>query len=150
LKIGADVTLYLDTSSLVKLYVEEPGTDQVRRDLGEAETATTSAMSYAEARAGFARLRREGRLTSTLFLAVKRDFDADWLKLAIIEPTGVLCAAAGDLAERYGLRGCESIQLATFLDVAREKASEETRFSSFDRQLSRTATLALRAMRRSV
>lgn len=142
------MTLYLDTSSLVKLYVDEPGTDEVRQDLGEADTATTSAVSYAEARAGFARLRREGKLTPALFLSVKRDFDADWSKLAIVEPTVALCGIAGALAERYGLRGCDSIQLATFLDVARERAREETRFSSFDRSLNRAATSALRALYR--
>jgi predicted nucleic acid-binding protein len=143
------MTLYLDTSSLFKLYVEEAGSDDVRQDLVAAETVATSAVSYAEARAAFARLRRDGQLTPAAFLAVRRDFDSDWSKLAIVEPTVALCRTAGDLAEQYGLRGCDSIHLATFLDVARARAREETRFSSFDRQLSRAAILALRKMRRS-
>ena len=143
------MTLYLDTSSLVKLYIEEPGSDDVRQDLSEADSGATSAVSYAEARAAFARHRRDGKLTSATFGFVKRDFDADWLRLAIIEPTSALCHAAGELAERYALRGCDSIQLATFLDVARADPRSETRFSSFDRQLNRAAMLALRAMRRS-
>jgi predicted nucleic acid-binding protein len=144
------MTLYLDTSSLFKLYVEESGSDDVRQDLAEAETVATSAVSYAEARAAFARLRRDGQLTPTAFLAVKRDFDADWSSLAIIEPTVSLCRAAGDLAERHGLRGCDSIHLATFLELAGDRRASETRFSSFDRQLNRAAVLALRAVRRSV
>ncbi len=143
------MTLYLDTSSLFKLYVEESGSDEVRQDLAEAETVATSAVSYPEARAAFARLRRDGQLTPTMFLAVKRDFDTDWSRLAIIEPTVSLCRAAGELAERHGLRGCDSIHLATYLELAGEKRGSETRFSSFDRQLSRAATLALRAIRRS-
>jgi predicted nucleic acid-binding protein len=141
--------LYLDTSSLFKLYVEEPGSDDVRQELAEAETVATSAVSYAEARGAFARLRRDGQITPMMFNSVKRDFDADWSKLAIVEPTLELCRAAGELAERYQLRGCDSIQLAAFLDVAREDAQAETRFSSFDRHLSRAATLALRALHRS-
>jgi predicted nucleic acid-binding protein len=143
------MTLYLDTSSLFKLYVDESGSDDVRQDLAEAETVATSAVSYAEARAAFARLRRDGQLTPAMFFAVKRDFDADWSSLAIIEPTVSLCRAAGELAERHGLRGCDSIHLATFLQLAGERRASETRFSSFDRQLSRAAILALRAMRRS-
>ena len=143
------MTLYLDTSSLVKLYVEEPGSNEVRQDLGEADAGATSAVSYAEARATFCRLRREGKLTPATFRAVKRDFDADWSRLAIIEPTVALCRAAGDLAERYQLRGCDSIQLATFLFVARERAGTETRFSSFDRRLNQAATRAVRSARRS-
>jgi predicted nucleic acid-binding protein len=141
--------LYLDTSSLFKLYVEESGSDDVRHELAEADTVATSAVSYAEARAAFARLRRDGRLTAAAFRAVKRDFDGDWSRFAIIEPTVALCRAAGELAERYGLRGCDSIQLATLLEVAREDLRSETRFSSFDGDLSRAATRALRAVRRS-
>jgi predicted nucleic acid-binding protein len=143
------MTLYLDTSSLVKLYVEEPGSDDVRQDLSEATSGATSAVSYAEARAAFARHRRDGKFTPATFRSVKRDFDADWLRLAIIEPTSALCHAAGQLAERYALRGCDSIQLASFLDVARADPRSETRFSSFDRALGRAATAALRRQRRS-
>jgi predicted nucleic acid-binding protein len=143
------MTLYLDTSSLVKLYVEEPGSEEVRQDLSEADTGATSAVSYAEARAAFARHRRDRRLTPGTFRIVKRDFDADWSRLAIVGPTVALCRAAGELAERYRLRGCDSIQLATFLDVARERGESETRFSSFDRDLNRAAGRALGAMRRS-
>lgn len=143
------MTLYLDTSSIVKLYIEEPGSDEVRQDLAEAETGATSAVSYAEARAAFARHRRDARLTPATFRIVKRDFDSDWSKFAIVEPTVALCRAAGELAERYRLRGCDSIQLATFLDVARERGGSETRFSSFDSDLNRAAARALRALRRS-
>jgi predicted nucleic acid-binding protein len=142
------MTLYLDTSSLFKLYIDEPGSDDVRQELAEADTAATSAVSYAEARAAFARLRRDRKLTPATFRAVKRDFDADWSRLAIIEPTVALCRAAAGLAERYRLRGCESIQLATFLDVAREGAGSQTRFSSFDRNLNRAAVSALRSLYR--
>ena len=143
------MTLYLDTSSLVKLYIEEPGSDEVRQDLSDVDSGATSAVSYAEARAAFSRHRRDGKLSPATFRSLKRDFDADWLRLAIIEPTFALCHEAGELAERYGLRGCGSIQLASFLDVAREDPRSETRFSSFDRQLSRAAALALRTMQRS-
>ena len=143
------MTLYLDTSSLFKLYVEESGSDDVRHELAEADTVATSGVSYPEARAAFARLRRDGRLTSATLRVVKRDFDADWSRFAIVEPTVALCRAAAELAERYGLRGCDSIQLATFLEVAREDVRSETRFSSFDRALNRAATAALQRQRRS-
>jgi predicted nucleic acid-binding protein len=137
--------LYLDTSSLFKLYVEERGSDDVRRELADADTVATSAVSYAEARAAFARVRRAGQLTPATFRDVKRDFESDWSKFAVVEPTVALCRSAGELAERYRLRGCGSIQLATFLDVVRERGGSETRFSSFDRGLNRAAASALRS-----
>jgi uncharacterized protein len=144
------VTLYLDTSSLLKLYVEENGSDEVRRDMAGADAAATSAVSYAEARAAFARRRREGTITAAVFRVVKRDFDADWSRFAIIEPTVELCRAAGELAERHRLRGCDSIHLATFLQLTRDARPSETRFSSFDRELNLAARSALRALRSTV
>ena len=118
------MTLYLDTSSLVKLYVEEPGSDEVRQDLGEADIGRDIRGVLRRGPRGIrappARRQAHARRCS---VAVKRDFDADWSRLAIVEPTVALCRAAGELAERYGLRGCDSIQLATFLEVAREDAA---------------------------
>ena len=54
--------LYLDTSSLVKLYVEEGGSEEVRRDIHQASLVATSCVAYAEARAALARQHREGGL----------------------------------------------------------------------------------------
>ena len=140
--------LYLDTSSLIKLFVEEPGGDEVRQDLSEAAVVATSVITYAEARATFARLRRTGSITPDGLRLAKRDLEADWSKYVVIEPTVELCRAAGELAEHYRLRGCDSIQLATFLGVARERAGSETRFSSFDKDLNRAAASALRSAHR--
>jgi predicted nucleic acid-binding protein len=141
-------TLYLDTSSLLKIYVNEDGSDDVRQELGDCESAATSAISYVEARAAFARRRREGRLTSAAFRAAKRDFDDDWPRYVIVEPTAALFKAAGELAERHALRAYDSIHLASFLKLAGNDQSE-VRFSSFDHDLNRAATAALRRHRRS-
>ena len=53
------MTLYLDTSSLVKLFIDEPGSDLVGRMVGAATVVVTSTVAYPESRAAFARLRRE-------------------------------------------------------------------------------------------
>lgn len=142
------MTLYLDTSSLIKLYIEEPGGDEVRQDLSEASAGATSLITYAEARAAFARLRRLGNITPAGFRSAKQDLEADWSKYVVVEPTLDLCRAAGELAERYQLRGFDSIHLATFLELARERRPSETRFSSFDRHLNRAALTARRGVMR--
>jgi predicted nucleic acid-binding protein len=143
------MTLYLDTSSIVKLYVEEPGSAEVRQNLSEASSGATSLITYAEARATFARLRRLGSVTPTAFRLATRDFDADWPFWVIVPVSEPLCRAAGALSEQYGLRGFDSMHLASCMYVARETPESDVRFSSFDRELSRAATLALRALRRS-
>ena len=53
------MTLYLDTSSLVKLYVAEPGSDAVRGLVTQASVVATSGIAYPETRAAHCRLLAE-------------------------------------------------------------------------------------------
>ena len=105
------MTLYLDTSSLVKLYVTEAESESVRRLVDDADIVATAAIAYPEARAALARRRREGELPARAFSAAKRALDADWPRYLTVDVTGPLCREAGALAERHGLRGYDSVHL---------------------------------------
>jgi predicted nucleic acid-binding protein len=144
------VTLYLDTSSLVKMYVAESDSDSVRARVDRATIIATSTIAYPEARAALARRRRERALNSAAFAAAKHKLDADWPRYLAVQVTEALCKDAGQLAERYALRGFDSVHLASFLEVARHAGAAETEFSSFDDRLNRTARRAARALGRKV
>lgn len=133
------MTLYLDTSSLVKLYVEEPGSDEVSRLVADAAVVVTSAVAYPEARAAFARLRREGALSPRALSAVKRAFDLRWSQYLSLVATDALCRSAGEMAEAYGLRGFDSVHLASYAEVMQRAARGEVQFSSFDERLNDAA-----------
>ena len=140
------MTVYLDTSSLVKLYVTEAGTDVVSQLVAGANIVATSVVAYAETRAALARLRREGVLSATQLTAAKREFKEQWPTYLTLEATDSLCRAAGELAEKYRLRGFDSIHLASFAEVARRAGTDNTRFSSFDEQLNRAARKLTRTL----
>jgi len=144
------MTLYLDTSSLVKLYVAETGADAVRELVAQAAVVATSVIAYAEARSAFARLRRERSLTPSAFASLKRALDNDWSSYLTLDVTGVVSRAAGDLAERYGLRGYDSVPLASFIEVARCAGPGEARFSSFDDRLNQAARSVARSLARAL
>ena len=55
--------LYLDTSSLVKLFIEERHSDRVREWLDAVDVVLTCRVAYAEAASAFSRRRREGGIT---------------------------------------------------------------------------------------
>jgi predicted nucleic acid-binding protein len=133
------MTLYLDTSSLVKLYVEEAGSDDVRGLVADAAVIATSMVAYAETRATFARLRRSGDLSPTKLAAAKRDFDWQWPSFLILELDAAVGREAGDFAERYALRGFDALHLASFAAIARRAGARDTRFSSFDDRLNKAA-----------
>jgi predicted nucleic acid-binding protein len=143
------VTLYLDTSSLVKLYVAEPGSDAVRKLVDAATVVATSSLAYVETRAALARRRRERALLPAAFASAKKAFEAEWSKYFTVDVTLTLCREAGELAERYGLRAYDSVHLAAFAEIARETGVRDTRFSSFDDALNRAARALGRTLIRS-
>lgn len=142
------MTLYLDTSSLIKLYVTEAGSEIVRQLVGDASVVATSVVAYAETRAALARLRREGVLTASRLTSAKREFGEQWATYLTLEATDSLCRAAGEFAEKYSLRGFDSIHLATFAEVAQRAGTEDTRFSSFDERLNQAAQKLTRTLGR--
>jgi predicted nucleic acid-binding protein len=143
------VTLYLDTSSLVKLYVTEAGSEDIRQLVGDADVVATSVVAYAETRAGLARLRREGVLTASKLTSAKREFEEQWPTYLTLEANDALCRAAGALAEKYSLRGFDSIHLASFAEIARRAGTDDTRFSSFDDRLNQAARKVTRSLERT-
>ena len=143
------MTLYLDTSSLVKLYVTEAGSDVVRQLVGDANVVATSVVAYAETRAALARLRREGVFTTAKLASAKRTFEKEWPTYLTLDANESLCRAAGALAEKYSLRGFDSIHLASFAEVARRAGTHDTRFSSFDDRLNHAARKVARTLQRS-
>ena len=141
------MTLYLDTSSAIKLYVSEPGSNLVRELVASASVVTTSVVTYAESRAALARLRREGALTAATLRSAKRQLNEQWPSFVALLTTNALCQAAGDLAEQYALRGFDSIHLASFAEVARRAGPRQVQFSSFDERLNDAARKLTRRLR---
>lgn len=142
------MTVYLDTSSAIKLYVSEAGSDEVRRLARDATIVATSAVTYAETRAALARLRRESALTVAKFRSAKRQFEDQWPNFMKLDATDALCRTAGEFAERYRLRGFDSVHLASFAEVALRAGLRETRFSSFDDRLNEAARKLARRLKR--
>jgi predicted nucleic acid-binding protein len=126
--------LYLDTSALVKLYVDEPMSQELMAAVDEAEAIATSLLAYVEVRAAFARARREARLTAQAYRHIVDAFVEDWTRYVVVEVTDRIVKEAGDLAGHRALRGYDAIHLASALSL-RERVSSTVTFLAFDREL---------------
>jgi len=135
------VILYLDTSSLIKLYVEEEGSEAVRSQVASASLLATSVVTYPEVCSVLSRFGRERRVTKEEQEALRRQLDSHWLQLIAIPVEERLWRHAGDLALRHGLRGLDSIHLASFLGLIDQRNRNSAEFSSFDERLNRAARL---------
>lgn len=135
--------LYLDTSSLVKLYVEEDGAEDVQRLVGQATVVATSVVAYPEARSAFARLHREGGATDEQHAAMKADLERDLEDFLTLGVTERIWRHAGELTEAYALRGFDSLHLASCLALNSLRLTSPVEFSSFDHRLNEAARQAL-------
>jgi predicted nucleic acid-binding protein len=131
------VNLYLDASALVKLYVEEAGRAAILAAIGEAEIVGTAMIAYAEARAAFARRRREGALARSGYLRSVRDLDQDWPRYLRFELNESLIFAAARMTERYRLRAYDAVHLASAL--AMRERLENVIFACWDKELNAAA-----------
>ena len=126
--------LYLDTSSLVKLYVEETASADVNELVGSAEVTATSLIAYAEARAAFARRYKENAFPDRDYKRLRSRFESDWKNFLSIQVTREIVRMAGELAEKHGLRGFDAIHLASAMTL-REKLASRVTFSCYDIRL---------------
>ena len=130
--------LYLDTSALVKLYVEEEGAPVVRNAVAQAELVATAAIAYVEARAAFVRRRHEGGLSTAEYRRIIRDIDSDWARYLVVEVTDLLIRDAARLAEAHRLRAYDAIHLASAAAV-HDRLAEPIMFASWDAGLEKVA-----------
>ena len=132
--------LYADSSSLAKLYIEEEGSAETKEATRRAERVVSSLVAYAELRAALARARSNTRITEDGFQLARARLDADWRAVLVIDVSNMIVERAGDLADRYLIRGFDAIHLASVWQV-RELNEGEVRFSTADRRL-RAAAVA--------
>jgi len=129
------VIAYLDTSAFVKLMLDEEDSAVADELWSSADVVVTSQLTYAEARAAVASAVRQGRLTRSRSAHVVDELDAAWQEVAAADVDAVVTQLAGSLAERYALRGADTVQLATAL----ASRSDDTVFVTWDRRLAQGA-----------
>lgn len=110
---------YLDTSALVKKYLQEPGSQRVVELWRESEEIAVSAVGFAEAMAAFHRKKREGSISPENLDATIDTFRGDWASLNRIEVSGDLNELIEHLVESYPLRGLDAIHLASAIWIMR-------------------------------
>lgn len=130
--------LYLDTSALVKLYLEEKGSGQVRAAVKKAEAVSTSMVAYAEAHAALAAAARAGRITGEERARAVAELRAEWPSYVVVNVTQRVVDLAAELALEHGLRGFDAIHLSSAM-ILREESAAEVRFLVWDERLAGAA-----------
>jgi len=132
------VIVYLDASALVKRYVAEAGSPEVEGLIGEAQAIGTAVISRAEVAAALARAVRIGLVAREAGAKALQAFNADWEHLVRLQLGEPLVARTAALAWEHGLRGYDSVHLASALAWS-ESLGETLAVATYDRELWRGA-----------
>lgn len=131
------MTVFADSSAILKLYVEESESDEVR----ELSVLVVSSICRVEVSSAIMRKVRNGELGQGDAAVLIREFESDLADLpgsrtryVTVPISTVILERAAQLVQQQDLRSLDSIQLASALN-AREVDPDCVKFACFDRQL---------------
>lgn len=109
---------YFDSSALVKLLVEEAGSEHAAALWDAADLVVTSRVASPEVRAAIASAHRARRLDDQQLSEAKSLWSTFASALRMVELTDDVAERAGDLAEAHALSGFDAVHLSSALVLA--------------------------------
>lgn len=112
--------VYFDASALVKLVVDEVGTDLASELWDGCDAPMSSRLAYPEVRAALSAAHRNADLTAHELRTAEGMWQEFWLAIRPVELTASVGKVAGDLTRRRALRGADAVHLASALAIESE------------------------------
>ena len=109
--------VYFDSSALVKLVLDEAGSDLAAELWNACDAALSSRLAYPEVCAALAAAGRSHDLTDSEVSAALQEWKLFWSSMRPIELSGEVERVAGELAILNRLRGADAVHLASALAV---------------------------------
>lgn len=107
--------VYFDSSALVKLVLNESGSDLVAELWNACDGALSSRLAYPEVCAALASAGRNRDLTASEVAAALTDWERFWTSIRPVELTDEVQQVAGALTASHRLRGADAVHLASAL-----------------------------------
>jgi predicted nucleic acid-binding protein len=107
--------VYFDSSALVKLVLDEVGSDIAATLWNACDVALSSRLAYPEVCAALAAAGRNHDLTESEVSSACSDWELFWASMRPVELSADVERAAGSLAAAHQLRGADAVHLASAL-----------------------------------
>ena len=109
--------VYFDASALVKLVVEEPGSDIAAALWDGCDAAVSSRLAYPEVCAALAAAGRNRDLDEVSLAWCEGSWADFWAAMRPVEFSARVEQVAGRLAKSHSLRGADAVHLASALEI---------------------------------
>ena len=130
--------VYFDSSALVKLVLDETGSDVAAAVWNACDAALSSRIAYPEVCAALAAACRNHDLTESEVSDAAGEWEIFWSSMRPIELSPDVERAAGRLAVLHRLRGADAVHLASALALG----SQEVTVAVWDKRLHAGAAAA--------
>jgi predicted nucleic acid-binding protein len=107
--------VYFDSSALVKLVLNETGSELAAALWNGCDAALSSRLAYPEVCAALAAAGRNHDLTPSEVQAARDDWEVFWASMRPVELTAEVEQVAGVIAAEHSLRGADAVHLASAL-----------------------------------
>jgi uncharacterized protein len=139
--------LYLDSSALIKHYVQETGSQGVDHKLRDEEKASrpafTSVLTFAEIEAALSRRAKDNSLAPSEYVRARTKFESDWvLGLSPIDLGPDVLTVVRGVVDQFVLKGADVVHLASAIwlrDMVALNVNEPVSFLTSDKQLAKAA-----------
>ena len=123
---------YLDSSAIIKSYLADEGEiAELEAIMTRSSRLATARLTFVEIRAGLAAARRANRLARPDHDRAVASFKVSWDALLIVELSETVGTRAGSIADAFGLRAGDAIQLASAIALG----AEDTLLVTWDTRL---------------
>ena len=126
--------IYLDTSALLKQYIQEAGSEDVEKLLASSEGTGTNQLTYVEMASAISRAVRMELISADEAQLTWEDFLVDWELLVRLDTSGQITKRAATLAWEHGLRGYDAMHLASAL-TWQDAIDTPVTLATYDREL---------------
>ena len=130
--------VYFDSSALVKLVLDETGSDVAAAVWNACDAALSSRLAYPEVCAALAAAGRNHDLTESEASAAADEWETFWSSMRPIELSADVEKVAGELAVLHRLRGADAVHLASALALG----SSQVTVAVWDKRLHAGAAAA--------
>lgn len=109
--------IFFDTSALVKLLLDEPGTPLVEELWDTGDSVLASRLAYPEVRSALAAAARNHDIDADCLDEAEKTWDEYWAAIRPVELTSTVAQHAGKLTRLHSLKGADAVHLASALAI---------------------------------